>query len=195
MRDDDLYFSSDYRKKLDENGEFTRDIPYLNLYDNHYVFVYGTLKRTCSRHNVLSSSRTNVFGGVAMTKDKNFDLVLHKESGIPVVLENTTKERLHAVKGELWLIDTETLIKLDHIESNGFVYERELRKVWVGKECITAWMYIGNNRFWLDKNVIDFPKFITPSDGASVPKDYFHQYSEIIGKRLAGKEEGVVHVG
>ena len=184
----DLYFSGDYKKKLRENGDFTRDIAVLNGFEDHYVFVYGTLKRGHKRHSILASSRSNRFCGVGVTLGKTYDLLIANPENIPVLMENTTKERLLKTKGELWLVDTETLIKIDHVESNGYIYERVPRRIVVGKEYVIAWIYLGMPKFWRDKDLKDSPKFSSGSD--SEPKHYFHFYNEGISQRLMSKPIG-----
>lgn len=191
--DDHLYFSADYNKKLDENGTYTRDIPLLNLYEDHYLFVYGTLKRGCSGSSIILSNRKNRFCGIGVTVDNSFDLLINNHA-LPVVIENTNKERLLKVKGELWLIDVETLIKIDNMESNGFIYERELRQIIVGKESVLAWMYLGIPKFWRNKELHDSPKFPT-NNAASVPvaertnKHYVHYYNEGFAHKITNKKE------
>ena len=194
MNKDHMYFSSDYKKRLTENGNYTRDIPYLNLYENHYVFVYGSLKRGHSRHSILTASQRTKFCGVGVSDDHTFDLVIADPGNIPVLLESTAKERLLKIKGELWLVDTETLIKLDHIESNGYLYERQSRRFWVGKESIPAWIYIGCPKFWRDKVLRDFPKFVS-NNCIGIPMDqrtnkHFHySFDETMARKLMRKND------
>jgi hypothetical protein len=68
------WFSQGYRDILNDNGKYTWDIPYLNQYEGHYVFVYGTLRRGGSNHLVLSGNTKNVFGGVAVTSSARWDM-------------------------------------------------------------------------------------------------------------------------
>lgn len=191
--DSHLYFSLDYPEKLKENGSYTRDIPLLNLYENHYLFTYGTLKRGCGASSVILASRENRFCGIGVTADDTFDMLI-AEHGFPVVMEKTHKDRLLKVKGELWLVNTETLIKIDNMESNGYIYERELRRVIVGKEGVLAWMYVGVPKFWRGKILHDSPRFPT-NNAASVPlhertnKHFVHYYSEKMAAKIAGKAQ------
>lgn len=153
-----LFFSADYKKRLQENGEWTDDIPYLNLYDRHHVFVYGTLKRGCNRHITLSSNTRNTYCGLGVTHKNSFDLLIAKPSAIPVAIENVAKARDAKIKGELWLVPTETILRMDRIESNGHLYERVVEKIHVGTEIIPAFMYVGLKDFWNNKELIDNPR-------------------------------------
>lgn len=200
-KDDHLYFSRDYKKKLEENGQYTRDIPSLNRYDNHYLFVYGTLKRGYLRHATLSGSKS-IFCGVGVTVDETFDMLIADPANFPVIIEYTSQERQLKVKGELWLVDTETLIKIDHMEANGTAYEREQRRVYVGKECIPAWIYIGISKFWREQELQDSPRFLM-NNASAVPvsertnKHYHHFFNPGISQRLMTKTsmKDAVHVG
>src|SRR5690349_13042667 len=99
-----LFFSNDYKKKLFDNSRYTDDIAILNTMNNHYLFVYGSLKRGCSKHITLSANMKNIFCGNGVTSDSDFDMVISDPGGFPVLLEGTgAKDRLAKVKGELWL--------------------------------------------------------------------------------------------
>lgn len=151
-------FSFDAREVLEDNGEFTPDIPYLNQYKNHYVFTYGTLKRGSSRNIVFSCNPKNEFCGVGVSKG-NFDMLLYPEGGFPVAFEGLgNEERNTKLKGELWLVPTDTILKLDRIEANGKIFIRTYRKIWVGEECVSAFVYLGIKDFWHKcPNLLDLP--------------------------------------
>lgn len=169
------WFSQGYRDILNDNGKYTWDIPYLNQYEGHYVFVYGTLRRGGSNHLVLSGNTKNVFGGVAVTSSARWDMwVADTGAGkprFPVMLYSGDKSRWAKVKGELWYVPTETILKMDRLEANGTLYERTMEGVWVGNEKVNAFVYEGMPSFWKDKATFNSP--LMKQNGASY--HYFHQ--------------------
>ncbi len=94
------------------------------------------------------------------------------------MIEETNKARHAKVKGELWLVPTETLLKTDMVEGNGVMYERILDKVFVGTETIPCFMYLGMKSFWRDKDTADNPRMM--QDGKP-----YHFYNEKIAERLS----------
>lgn len=184
-----MWFSGNYKKQLEENGKYTTDIPWLNNFEDHHVFVYGSFKRGCARHIVLSSNTKNRYFGPAVTATQDYDMLVANPAGFPIVFNNCTeKGRLHKVKGELWMVPTETILRMDNIEANGLVYSRELTSIFVGKQTVYAWMYIGNPGFWRNKDMVNSPKWITSSkEGGELPRrreDYYHFFREDVAARL-----------
>lgn len=135
---------------LKENRQSTDDVPIISQFLNHYVFVYGTLKRTERRGPMLTSSKAK-FCGVGMTID-TYDMLLSPterfQESFPLLVRDTTQSRLHRVKGEIWLVPTGLLMKMDKIESNGYMYQRRKIPIVSGKNRCDAWVYEGVPDFW-----------------------------------------------
>lgn len=79
------------------------------------IFVYGTLKRWGSNHNLIDHC---TFLGEAYT-NKDYTLV---ESGLPYLLEQPGEGCL----GEVFEIDSADLIALDRLEGHPNFYRREI---------------------------------------------------------------------
>lgn len=97
------------------------------------VLVYGTLMKDRSNHRYLKDQKylgQAVLPGYAM-----FDL--GQFPGIIPELEDK-------VLGELYEIDSETLERLDILEGNGQLYNRETVEVWLGDTKTTAYVYVWN---------------------------------------------------
>jgi gamma-glutamylcyclotransferase (GGCT)/AIG2-like uncharacterized protein YtfP len=178
-----LFFSFDFKKVLQDQAKWTSDIPYLNQFENHYVFVYGTLKRGMRRSEILTKNQQCKFCGVAVTEFNELDLLLFvdessAEGHFPVLFDHVSKSRNAKVKGELWLVPTEVLLQLDKIEGNGYMFEREWTSVWVGTEKVHAFCYYGIKEFWRFQNLIDLP--IMKSNGKQ-----YHFYHGMQADKLA----------
>lgn len=95
--------------------------------DNFLVFVYGTLKRGFPNSQHMPSSISYV--GTARTK-VSFPLVVDSEMGVPYLLSLPNHPGAHSVHGELYIVDKEALISLDHFEGldSGF-YVRDTVEV------------------------------------------------------------------
>ena len=96
------------------------------------VFVYGTLKEGYGNHYLLEKS-------IKVSKATTMDKYGMYESGIPYVIksENTTQ-----IKGEVYLVDTQTFSNLDILEGHPIAYRREKIKVLLDdNRKATAWIY------------------------------------------------------
>jgi len=102
----------------------------------HLVFVYGTLKNSYGLHTVLEASECVT--SEDYTLDKNFKMVYSNgERGFPFVFRVDDGGR--QVRGEVYLVDDETLAQLDAVEGVPYMYKREKVPLSSGRE---AFMYI-----------------------------------------------------
>lgn len=103
-------------------------------------FVYGTLKKGFGNNYLLEGS---TFLGQAMT-NKSYHMI---DVGFPVLL--TQGPALYPVNGEVYKIDQETLVNLDHLESEGRLYDRIADTVTMetGEE-VRAYYYVGVPSRW-----------------------------------------------
>lgn len=128
-----------FHKKVVANNSLSDDIPNLNDYENHYVFVYGTLMQGGSRP--FLNPRDMV--GKGRTLSAGFVMRRYAPGNFPVVYAGGDIEPKGFVNGELYLVPTSTIPWLDRIEANGYLYRRRATRVWSYRtmEAITAWMY------------------------------------------------------
>lgn len=112
---------------------------------NTRIFVYGTLKRGYSNHRLLEGAH---FLGDAYTVD-TFKMI---HVGYPVILPDDDGD---PVNGEVFDVNTETLINLDALENEGVMYDRKLINVLLTNQPKTngiidanVSVYIGNEDFW-----------------------------------------------
>jgi gamma-glutamylcyclotransferase (GGCT)/AIG2-like uncharacterized protein YtfP len=154
-------------KNAINSNYFTPDMPEILLQDSHYVFCYGTLKHGFPRAEALEGTSKFLGSGWTRSTDMLMYNVRTKDSmAFPVVTD--TKLRSHDITdfgpvfGDLYLVDTPTLLLLDMMESNTEMYERFLTNVDVHtkdeggwkKRSISAWMYFGDPEYWADaKNI------------------------------------------
>lgn len=156
-----LFFSLTFKNELKEIAKWTSDVPYLNQFENHYVFVYGSLKRGQKRGDLLTQNSKTKFCGVAVTETPEYDVLLHvnedTKHNFPVAFSNISKTRNAKIKGELWLVPTETILQMDKIEGNGYLYDRVWTTVHVGTEKVHTFIYEGVKSFWKFQDLVDLP--------------------------------------
>jgi gamma-glutamylaminecyclotransferase len=130
---------------------FISDVGFVNYdMENNYLFVYGTLKRGFNNHSLINHCE---FIGSFISEDK-FDV---SGFGFPCAYPN---EKGKLLKGEIYKISDRDFISVDALESNGSLYQRELRKFKKNNKVIEAWIYIiiepfGSN-YKCDSNVINW---------------------------------------
>ncbi len=136
-----------------DTQSFTPDYPSLALWDNHYLFVYGTLKRNQPNHKVLLNKECQ-FLAPAFTGDPHW-ILKQSRGGIPVALGawNDDTKMAKNIKGEIWLVSTPMIKKLDVFEQNGAIYRRLKIRMAVpqpkGNDLhVPAWMYVGVKSAW-----------------------------------------------
>ncbi|MCS7299276.1 MAG: gamma-glutamylcyclotransferase family protein [Spirochaetia bacterium] len=114
----------------------------------NYVFVYGTLRKGLGNHYLLKEAK---FIGFAKTKER---YTMYART-IPFVNKNIKTSQ---IIGEVYLVDDETLSKLDYLEGHPSWYYREMIDVILDKgqydtipenihdysEELKAWIYFND---------------------------------------------------
>ncbi|MGD8111977.1 gamma-glutamylcyclotransferase family protein [Vibrio sp. TRT 21S02] len=101
----------------------------------HLVFVYGTLRQGESNHHFLASAQLL---GVHETQPT---YALHDLGAYPALTEGQ-----HSIRGEVYLIDSDTLQTLDRLEEVPVEYRRETIDTPFG----VAWIYLYQDANQLD---------------------------------------------
>lgn len=132
-----------------DRADFTPDHAFLCKQLEHYVFVYGTLKRSKANNRIIENKNCAYIAD-AFTVDKTF--ILKETTGnIPVLLStwgHNDQSASKQVKGELWLVRTPMISRLDQFEQNGVLYKRIKTMVAVENERTPAWVYAGIRTAW-----------------------------------------------
>lgn len=109
----------------------------------HYVFVYGTLRKGYWNHHFLKDCQRV---GDTWETTRPYCMGKHGTVGFPMARKpskNIAKIfEAHEVIGEVYVCNDETMAELDFLEGNGKFYKRE--KVIVKNaegEALEAWMY------------------------------------------------------
>lgn len=99
-----------------------------------YVFVYGSLMRGRSNHEILKDS---YYIGRAMVKGIGLYNVTPYYPG-------AVRKRGKMVRGEIYEVDTATLNTLDLIEVNGKLYRREIFNGYLQErgDKLEVWVYL-----------------------------------------------------
>lgn len=139
--------------------------------DRHLVFVYGSLKQGYGnyRHFLTRSE----FVGPAVTVEPVYTLI--SLGGFPGVL----KDGENAIFGEVYRVDDRVFQSLDHLESNGSMYQREQIQV-AGQdgEVHLAWIYIFLGSPWTRRrNLYESVEFLETDAGFLVQNWVNHSTS------------------
>lgn len=126
----------------------------LEGYDDkrHRVFVYGTLMRGYANNYTFLQGEDTVFMGNACTSSPMYLIYSGGPGTFPVACdympETSVTEELQ-ILGELYDVSSSTLLKMDQLEGEGYMYDRKRRPV-VDGEAVShiAEMYVGVPSFW-----------------------------------------------
>lgn len=131
----------EYHQRTIRENSLSPDIPELNDYENHYVFVYGTLKSNGTR-NILSSKDMVARGRTLLPA---YGMRRCVSGGFPIAYLHPKDMRQGYITGELYLLPTNMMPVLDNIEANGYLYRRQQTKIWCYEknQSVLAWMYFG----------------------------------------------------
>ena len=100
----------------------------------HYVFTYGTLLKGERNHHLISDDDYLCSGSVRGFKMFNLGTYPGIEYGEGEVL------------GELYIVDDETLKRLDYLEEEGSLYLRKITKVYTKDNEYEAFVYVYNHK-------------------------------------------------
>ncbi|HHV65924.1 MAG TPA: gamma-glutamylcyclotransferase [Peptococcaceae bacterium] len=98
------------------------------------VFVYGTLMKGYENHRYYLAQAEY------LGKGEIEGYALYAVSSFPGIVP----EKGEKVKGELYRVDSDTLVELDILEGEGSLYLRKMVKVTMDQKTVEAWVYIWN---------------------------------------------------
>ncbi|MBU1247458.1 MAG: gamma-glutamylcyclotransferase [Proteobacteria bacterium] len=102
------------------------------MYPKQVVFVYGTLKRGFSNHFFLKDAKF-------LGRGRTLEPYALSDGEYPFVYR---KEKVSPVCGEIYEMDGETLLQLDHLEQDPEYYCRDqLDVVLEDGDKLRAWLY------------------------------------------------------
>jgi hypothetical protein len=156
--------------KMGDGTRFTPDVPDLERREKQFLFVPDEMMEHHYDHARLGVGATKV--AMALTQDK-FSLWKRKLSTGPSVIPlEKGYGSLSSIRGELFLIRSQQMFKLDTHRQNGVEYKRTRIKLIIPytetrlhygqsgyyeevvkklDHSLNAWMYVGVDEFWTDK--------------------------------------------
>jgi len=144
----------------------------------YFVFVYGTLKRKEPNHEKYLS--TSKFVTTACTIEK-FPLVIASKYNIPFALDHPGLGK--NLKGEIYIVNEESLAALDELENHPVLYERRLLEFEVENGTNqTAWIYLLKK---FKAEMLELPFYDSYLSEGSHGKRYVPRYEREGEKALA----------
>jgi gamma-glutamylcyclotransferase (GGCT)/AIG2-like uncharacterized protein YtfP len=142
-------------KRVINETLFTPDMPELNIWKSHNLFVYGTLKQGEKRHSLLDDKW---YVGPATTTLDNYCLREYRKGGFPILKYEPEYEHRGHIEGELYSVPARVIRHLDQIEQNGELFKRRRIKLKdpSGKQHY-AWCYYGNPLYWVSDDLAFVP--------------------------------------
>ncbi len=135
----------------------TPDYKDLEKYHQHLVFVDGMLKEGIGKNTFFLNEATYL--GSAYTVETNY--IMKRMAAFPITFQYNKKQPnpCKGVWGDLYAVDTDTMVVLDNLFANHVMYEREKKFIVCneqfvdfkqGKKCATveAWYYLGIEEYW-----------------------------------------------
>ena len=145
-----------------------------------YVFEYGSLMKGMSGHVYLAQSE---FLGKTQTKDK---FVLVVESTMPYL---SVRKRTYRVRGELYQVSIETMLKLDKLHGDTKWYTRHKIKVLspVSGKIVEVWAYFNDIGFGRISPWGSFRKYMHELQASCQERHYDTSYS-LLGNSFKRKK-------
>jgi gamma-glutamylcyclotransferase (GGCT)/AIG2-like uncharacterized protein YtfP len=107
------------------------------LAERHHILIYGSLRKDCKRHNVITEDRDSFF--IGLTKLKHYTLYMHKGMDYPYA---AYKRDCHIVC-ELWEVSEATIQGIRYLERD---YQERSRPVDNFNEQLYT---VGSASFWV----------------------------------------------
>lgn len=145
--------SGSYLSNIITNSYFTKDIPSLERYKWHYLFVYDDLKFGKGQHDYLDGA--DIVSHKAYTSEARYEMRYLKNQTykMPYMMFTNNNERKGFVRGELYRVCTEHIIDVDTLNNNSEMYFRVKLPIIISshsKQTVLAWTYIGNEKVLRD---------------------------------------------
>lgn len=158
-----------------ETNKFSPDIPALEQFDDHLLFVCNEWQKRHPKHELIQPNAA--FLAIALTVSDKFTMwkkKLGKESFAIPLEEKSRRDGLAKrakIRGEVYLVPTSTILRLDRETKNGVQFQRKKIEVamayrelmkderdsWFVERIATAncWFYQGVKPYWDDHITAD----------------------------------------
>lgn len=170
-----------------DDSVFTSPLEVMELdkFENHYIFVYGTLKFGFENHILIDEDDKAEFMGIGATADADYSMYQFthsKKNNYPVAFQGTSEKEVNGkIIGEVYSVSTKTIFRLDFLEQNGTLFERKKRTIIVsGKNLLRiakVWMYLGEKNLWKEAKM-NKTLTLTPPKNAVGQRKPFYTYEE-----------------
>ena len=136
---------------------YTPDMPSLNRWDSHYIFVFDETKHQFSKDWVLAD---DPIVGVGYTKAPWFTMYRYKNENRfdpPLIMVRQSSETAGAIYGEIYQVPSSLVADLDEIYGNTVWTKRlripiEITRIYDRKKIVVqAWAWIAQTSVWKDR--------------------------------------------
>jgi len=129
------------------NSYYTKDLPVLDGYQWHYLFVYDDLRKGYQQHDYLDGA--DPVSHKAYTSENRYEMKYLRNLNykMPYMKFCTNEERKGYIRGELYRVCTEHLTGIDTLNNTGEMFFRVKLPIIItshNKQTVLAWTYIGN---------------------------------------------------
>lgn len=136
-----------YLTNIINGSYFTKDIPSLERYHWHYLFVYDDLKKGLDQNDYLAGAE--LISTKAYTSEARYEMKYLQNKGykMPYIRFTGDKNRNGYIRGDLYRVFTEEIIDIDTLNNNGEMYFRVKLPIIISshtKQSVLAWTYMGN---------------------------------------------------
>lgn len=156
------------RRVLGGKYDYTPDIVKLENLEGHLVLIHDDLKFEHRRHSLVQYADMLAFDAYTADNFSMWTVRMGKDS-YPIAMKQKSFVPHCVVHGELYFVDTATLVSLDRYRQNGVIFQRErvpIRvpyvKAWIDGnleprqtnilyETMDCWMYTAVPSYWNDR--------------------------------------------
>jgi gamma-glutamylcyclotransferase (GGCT)/AIG2-like uncharacterized protein YtfP len=182
-----VYVPPEHKKKppeiieqLSRREKYTPDFNKLRFKDNILVFMYDEFRIRGKQNSIFNDSKYLGYG-ISAT-----DLYCLKGHTLPVLLDDNLKSSKirGRIKGEIYAVPPETLLRLDKLKYNTVLFKRVERTFFLTDQSyktkdgsripsLKAWVYIGKPEQWQGDHLSVQPMF---SHAGSKERKYFEYF-------------------
>lgn len=167
--------------KLKERGELTPDFFHIRKFNRVLVFVYDELMKN---GNLSDAIKEGEFLGKSKTHSENFVLKTFGDDFPVIFTENAGSFDAGCIKGEVYAVSPETLLRLDYVKGNNSLCKRVQKPVCLIEQesplkskqeiVVQAYLYLGDPEYYSHMSLRKGDHFTIVSGTQRRVKTYYY---------------------